>query len=359
MIFFFSILGICLFVTVLAYFISGEICWKETLIMIGVQSLVALVSALISYHSSLADTEVHNSKVVSKVQQRVSCSHSYCCSWGTCGSGKTKYTCCKMTCHEHSNDYDWDVHAQNGDTFTIDRADRQGVREPIRWTRVEMGEPTSSSHYYENYIKAAPDSLFRRQGQEEKYLGKLPEYPGDIYDYYRLNRLVLVNGATVPDPQYWSADISKLNADVGQKMQSNVIVVVTKGMSPDYFYALEQHWLGGKKNDVVLVMDLDAQKHPNWVNIMAWESNEIFKVKVRDELMDKPSIERWDVYDVLSRNIVQHHKRKPMADFEYLTSSFTPSLTHWIITTIIGLVISILMTWYFHVNETFPTRRYY
>lgn len=359
MIFFFGILGVCLFVTLVAYFLSGEICWKELLIMVAVQAVVALVSALISYHSSLADEEIHNSKVVAKVQQRVSCEHSYCCGWGTCGSGKTKYTCCKMTCHEHPWDWDWDVHAQNGDEFTIDRIDRQGTREPPRWTSVQMNEPTSTSHSYQNYIKASPDSLFRRQGQEEKYLGKLPDYPSNIFDYYRLNRLLLVNGATVTDSNYWNADISKLNAEVGQKMQTNVIVVVAKNMPADYFYALEQHWLGSKKNDVVLVIDLDAGKKPRWVNVMAWESNEIFKVKVRDELMVKPDIERWDVYDVLSRDIVQYHRRKPMADFEYLTSSFTPSLTHWIVTVIVGLVISLGMTWYFHVNETFPTRRYY
>lgn len=360
MIFFFSILGICLVVTTISYFFSGGgICWKEVLLMIGIQTVVAGISAAISYHASMTDDEIWNSKVVNKTQDRVSCSHSYCCRHGTCGSGKNKYTCCKSTCYRHPYDFDWNVRAENGERWEISRIDSQGTIMPPRWNIVQMGEPTASEHSYDNFIKAASGSLFRREGAVEKYQRFLPQYPGDVYDYYRLSRLVLVNGAQVPDSQYWIDDISKLNSEIGQKTQSNIIVVVVKGLEPDFYYALEQHWLGGKKNDVVLVMNLDAARKPTWVQVMAWERNDIFKIKVRDELIAKETVERWDVYNVLSRNIVKYHQRKPMADFEYLTASFTPSVTHWVVTTIIGLLISIGLSVYFHHNETFPGYRSY
>jgi hypothetical protein len=364
MVFFFSVFFVTLLVAGGAYLISKQICWKEALIMLGVQFLVAGTSALIVYHNAYSDTEVRNSSVVGKKQVRVSCSHSYSCRCRQSCSGSGKNRSCHRvcdTCYEHSNDWDWDVHSAIGETFTINRIDRRGSNEPPRWTAIQMGEPTSRTYGYENYIKAAPDSLFRHQGLTEKYQGKLPPNPQNIYDYYRLNRLVLVNGATVTDPQYWNADISQLNADLGAKKQVNAIVVVTRGMPQEYFYALEQHWIGGKGNDVVVVMDLGADKRPNWVAVMSWEINDIFKVKVRDELMDRPSIERWDVMDVLRRNITAHHQRKPMADFEYLTASFTPSVTEWVVSLVIGLILSIGMSVFFHQHETFPEyrNRYY
>src|SRR5690349_1442053 len=131
MIFFFGILGICLTVTLISYFLSGgRICWKETAIMVAVQTAVAGIAIAISYHTTLSDIEIWNSKVLNKSQDKVSCSHSYCCRYGTCGSGKNKYTCCKSTCYRHPYDFDWNVRSENGERWEISRVDSQGTIMP-------------------------------------------------------------------------------------------------------------------------------------------------------------------------------------------------------------------------------------
>lgn len=360
MILFFTAFACALAIALIAKLVFKGICWKEFGVMLGVQLIVAGISAAICYHQTLADEETINSYVVNKKQNWVSCRHSYSCNCRTVSSGsgknKTSYVKCD-TCYEHSNDWDWDVYDAIGRVFTIDRVDRRGTREPPRWTAVQMGEPTARTQSYDNYVKAAPDTLFRHQGLVEKFAGKIPEYPQDRYDYYRMDRLVRVNGAQVEDPQYWNADISQLNAEMGTKKQANVVVVVTRDMPQEYFFALEQAWVGGKKNDVILVVNLDHNRKPTWASVMAWESNEIFKIKVRDEIMDRPTVDRWDVVDVLKRNIVQYHVRKPMKDFEYLTASIVPSTGQWLATLIIGFIIGLGLAVFFHHNEVFPDYR--
>src|SRR5580698_7591447 len=180
---------------------SKRITGKELAVQLFAALLIAGVSALVVSCQATRDTETWNGRVVSKRSEHVSCEHSYDCNPYPCHCDK-KGNCstCYHTCYEHSYDVDWEVFSSNGEEFEIARVDRQGTREPGRWTRVEMGEPTSKVHDYENYIKASPDSMFRRQGLTGRYVEMkvLPEYPQDIYDYYRINRVLGVQ-MTLPD----------------------------------------------------------------------------------------------------------------------------------------------------------------
>lgn len=353
LIFFLGIVVVMLTVTAGIFFLSKQICWKEVLIMFAVQLAVTGISAAIVYNSATSDVEVWNSRVVGKKQQRVSCSHSYECNCRSCNCDKKGHCsrCCS-TCYEHSNDYDWEVYTSMKEEIDINRIDRQGVREPPRWTQVFLGEPVATTHSFTNYVKASPDSLFRKSGQTDKYAGMIPPYPIDVYDYYRLNRIVLVNGAKVDDVAGWRAGLDDLNASLGADKQVNIILVVVRDVSPDYFYALEQSWVGGKKNDVVVVLSVDTAGLVTWANTMSWESNEIFKVKLRDDLVGL-KMDRQIVLDKVGENIKIYHKRKPMAEFEYLKSAITPSVGEWIVTLLVGLLISIGMSVFFHKNETF------
>jgi len=47
---------------------------------------------------------------------------------------------------------------------------------------------------------------------------------------------------------------------LGRKKQVNVIVVLTEIDDPSYKYSLEAKWLGGNKNDVIIVMGFDDHK---------------------------------------------------------------------------------------------------
>ncbi len=318
---FFVLLLIPVVLSVVGFIVLKGVTWKEFLLQVAVQALIAGISAGAVSCANTHDNEVWNGKVTKKQRDTVSCSHSYSCHCKTVCSGSGKNKSCSEkceTCYEHFHDYDWDVYTSLGETIEIDRVDRQGTSEPSRFTAVVIGEPTSHIHSYVNYVKASPDTLFRHQGLKKKYAATLPAYPGHIYDYYRLNRYVTA-GASVGDGHEWNDMLSRLNANLGSAKQVNVIVVLTK-QPHEWFYALEETWIGGKKNDIVLVTGVDDTGAPTWAEVMAWTTDPLFKIKVRDDLLDEGALSPEKVEGVLSRNITAFHKRKPMSDFEYLKS---------------------------------------
>lgn len=336
----------------LGFFIFGKhtVTWKEFLAHLTAQCIVAGISIGVIYHSNTHDVEVWNGRISAKKRVRVSCGHSYSCNCVTsCTGGKTS-TCTTIcqTCYEHSYDVDWRVYTDIGERFNISRVNRQGTHEPPRWTAVNIGEPYSSTHSFTNYIKASPGTLFRKQGLLDKYKGKLPKYPQRIYDYHRLDRIVDMAGLNVKS---WNKDLSEVNADMGPKKQANIILVFTKDQPLDFFHALEQHWLGGKKNDIIIVLDTDGKDVIQWVRVMAWAQNKLFQVKLRDELQDIKKIDKENIFSTIRKVVSSDFKRKPMKDFKYLKSNITPSKTQWIVSMVLGLLVSIGLGIFFVKND--------
>lgn len=333
---------------------------KVTILEFGAQMLVQIVLmagiAGIQSCQNTSDTETWNGRVTSKAKERVSCSHSYSCNCHTScsGSGKNRscHTVCQ-TCYEHFYDIDWAVYTSLDERLEIDRINRQGTLEPPRWTSVKIGEPTSTIHSYTNYVKASPDSLFRHQGLVEKFKDKLPQYPQSVYDYYRLDRLVVVGSVPNVDQKAFNLRLSEINADLGKKKQSNIVLVLVQGQPSEYFQALQQHWIGSKKNDIVLVAGLDGNKI-QWAEVMAWTTDKMVEVTLRDSVMAIGSIsnETLDkLMQAIATNVDVYYKRKPMKDFEYLAATVTPTFGQWLFSMIFGLIISIGLGLFMYHNE--------
>lgn len=339
----------------LGFLIFGghKITLKEFFVQLGAQVLImGGFYAAISYGNTY-DTEVWNGRVASKAREKVSCSHSYSCNCRTVcsGSGKSRscHTVCQ-TCYEHAYDIDWAVYTTLKERLEINRIDRRGMGEPPRWTSVSIGEPTSTTHGYTNYVKGAPDSLFRHSGLVEKFKTRLPKYPINIYDYYRLDRFLTVE-TTVVDAAEWNKQLSDINADLGHAKQVNAVIVVTGQAPEDYYYALEQQWIGGKKNDVVVVVDVDETKKINWVEVMAWTDNRLFQVTLRDHIRSVGILDRDKILAYVKQDVSDLYVRKSMKDFEYLKSTITPSVGEWIAAMILGLLISVGIGIFFHKND--------
>jgi hypothetical protein len=353
---FLLLLTIPLLFAVGGFILLKGVTWKEFLVQVTAQILVAGASAAFLYFANTSDTEIWNAIVTGKKKVWVPCSHSYSCHCHEecSGSGENEYCSEECdTCYEHFNDWDWDVYNSIGETIEIDRVDRQGSDEPPRWTTVTIGEPTSTSHWYKNYIKAAPGTLFKHQGFVEQYRKYIPPYPSNIYDYYRLDRLVLVNGVRVDSPKDWNVGLAIINSRLGHYKQANLIIVLVKNLPSDYFYALEEAWIGGKKNDSVLVIGVDAKLIPKWARVMSWTQNELFRVKLRDDIIDLPILTRETVLTTFEQDVVKYYKRKPMAEFEYLQASITPSVTELIISFVIGIIIALGLTYFFNRENIF------
>lgn len=348
----------------LGFFLFGgkKVTLAEFVGQIVVQAILMSFMAWGISCSNTHDTEVINGVVTGKERDVVHCRHSYQCNCYTTCSGSGKNRSCSRhcsTCYEHSYDVDWDVHTTIGG-FSIDTIDRQGLREPPRWTSTKIGEPVARTEGYTNYVKGSPDSLFRHQGLVEKYKGKLPEYPLNIFDYWHIDRLITVDVA-VPDANIWNRELERINGELGPKKQANVVVVVVKNQPSDYFEALQQHWIGSKKNDVTVVMSVDDQMNIQWTEVMAWTKDKMAEVVIRDGITKIGKLDRVSIIEFLRSSVILSYDRKPMKDFEYLASTITPTVGQWTFAMIFGLVLSIGLGFFMLKNDIedgSPRRRF-
>jgi hypothetical protein len=352
---FLALFGVALLIGGLGFIFLEGVTWKEFLVQLGASAAIAGISIAIIYYRDTGDHELWNGRVTGKKQVWVSCEHSYQCDCHESCSGSGKNRSCSQvcrTCYEHFNDWDWRVYASFGGHTNIQRVDRRGSNTPPRWDAVVIGEPFSESRKYTSYIKASPDSLFRKQGQEGKYLGRLPVYPGKVHDYYRANRLVTYGSVPPQDFKAWNDGLSEINANLGSGKQVNMVVVLTD-QPHEWYYALEEYWIGGKKNDAILVIGVDPEGKATWAQVMAWTTSELFKVQLRDSVVALPKVTPEATLKALETNVSNTYKRKPMADFAYLSASISPSSLELMIAIGVMVVVSIGLGWAFHRYDPF------
>lgn len=303
--------------------------------------LLPIIILALGMFSETYDTEIWNGKVVSKNQETVSCRHSYSCNCRQSCTGSGKDQSCSETCdtcYEHSHDYDWDVHSTVG-TITIDRVDRQGTLQPPRFASVQISDPVSVKHHFTNYLKGAKNNVLNRQGTTITY--PMPPYPGDIYDYYNIDRAISVDNV-VPNLQMWNKEISKSLIDLGNAKQVNLILVFTKNPE-DYAEQLNASWLGGKKNDVITVIGTHGSKI-EWVNVLSWTKREDFKVHLRDKLVGV-NLEPVSVVKIISDEISTKFERRHMKEFEYLKYDIEPNMYYFVGAFISFFIPSIFLLW--------------
>lgn len=305
-----------------------EITLGEMALNLVVGAVVVLVGWAGARYSQTADLEVLNGQLTSKTSEHVSCSHTYRCHCRNVCTGTGKNRSCSEsceTCSEHAYDVDWTLHTTVGD-IDIDRVDRRGLDEPPRWTKAVVGDPVAQTHTFTNYIKAAPDSLFNAAAQTTllaRYGATVPEYPNHVYDIHYVNRVLAV-GVQVPDLADWNQELAMRLRTLGSAKQVNWIVLLTNQTDPMWADAVAAKWLGGKKNDVVVVLGTPEYPKVQWASVISWTDKELFKVQLRDDLARLPAAGRKEVFDLLEQHTKASFERKPGKDFSYLASRIEP-----------------------------------
>lgn len=332
---------------------SKKITWVEMGANISI--VVLVVSALygIARFSSTSDTEIWNGEVTGKEKLRVSCSHSYPCHCRQVSCGKNCSTMECDTCYLHAYDIDWRVYTNIGD-FNISRLSLQGLEEPPRWSIVKKGQPVADARTFSNYIKAAPGSLFHFQAKElkQKFANLIPQYPNNVYDYQYDDR-VLAMGVNVPDLKQWNNELPLILRELGPKKQANVIVLFVNTSDENYYEALKAAWLGGKKNDIVVIFGTPEYPKISWVKVMSWTDKELFKVQLQDDLYNLKTVDRTKVISLIEKHTMESFVRKPMRDFKYLMDSYQPPVWALITIALIGVFGSIGLSIWFYKEDPF------
>lgn len=321
-----------------------RILWWEVALQIGVVGLVLGIGLFIAYEAPTADTEVWNGQVTDKTREVVSCRHSYQCNC-VCVSRDKNGSCTSevcQTCYEHEFDVDWNIFASTKEAVSIETADRQGLMEPKRWDDAYIGEPWESKHAFTNYIKANPDSVLLGTKGDMKKWGKLvPKYPDSIYNIY-YNNPVINMGVPGVDVNTWNWLVRDINKTLGPKKQVHIIVILVPTNDRNYLYALKDAWIGGKKNDVDVIIGSQDGKTIDFADVMSWSTNHALQVELRDDIEGiKDFSQRDAIVKAINNRVDADFVRMHMKSMKWLLRSYQPSGTVILWLFILGVVLSL------------------
>lgn len=332
-----------------------QIRWVELAISLAAGCLITSVVYAIGAYGQAADVEIINGEVTSKSRTHGSYIRTYSCNCtqqctGTGNSRSCTQVC--QTCTEHRYTVDWVSHTTVGD-FTIDSRDTTSssvymTPDPQFYKNILTGDPVAARHSYINYVKAAPDSLFHHfDVKTSKFKDMVPAYPDKVYNYYNLDRALTVN-VPIPDLAAWNADISNIVKKLGPQKQANVVILFVNTADQSYIHALEGKWIGGKKNDIIVVIGTTNYPNIDWVAISSWTDSQLFKVQLRDDIMALGVVDRSKIIPLITTHTMASYKRKEMKDFEYLKDKVQPPV--WVLTLAIalGIIISVGSSFFFY-----------
>jgi hypothetical protein len=332
-------------IVVLLYF-KGKDTIGDFFIQIGAVALVMAAGIGICYWGRTTDTEILNGQVTGKTREQVSCEHSYECNCYYTSDSKGNMTKHCSTCYEHPYDVDWDVHSNVG-TVSIDRLDSQGLKMPPRWGAAFIGEPFSAEHRYTNYILANPDSVLLGQKGDLKTFGSLvPKYP-HVFDYYKVHHVINEDVPFAPgEIEKWDWLLNEANKTLGPTKQVNVLLVFARTTDPAYLYAFKDAWVGGKKNDAVILIGSSDGHTIAWDDIVSWGTDKSYDITLRDRIREIGTLDkRDDVVKAISEETTAHFQRLHMKNMKYLTANFQPSSTAMFVLLIIGTLLCGGLCW--------------
>lgn len=294
-----------------------------------------------------ADTEIWNGRITAKTRIHDDYVESYSCNCSTDSKGQSKCS----TCHRTHYTVKWAAQSTIG-SFSIkslDELDDDVYKspDPAFYKTIRIGESCSKTHGYTNYIKAVPESLFHFdvKALEQQFKGMIPPYPMSVYSRWRIDRVLPVKIA-VPNINEWNNKLADGLKDLGNRKQVNAVIVLANTPDEMYAYALQSAWLNGKKNDVVLIIgSTEFPKQAQWTKVLAFSKNELFAVKLEDDIRALETLEVDTVLAALTSNIDKYYERKPMADYAYLDAENYPP--NWVIVTTLLVVIFAYLTFWF------------
>ena len=181
-------------------------------------------------------------------------------------------------------------------------------------------------HVFVNYILANPDSvLLGTKGDVERFKSMLPEYPANVYDYYKHDPVINMGVPNV-DLKTWNWLVQEQNKIVGPTKQANIIVILVPTSDSAYMLALKDKWVGGKKNDIDVVIGSQDGHKIDFTDVMSWTTNADFKVDLKNQIQDIGNLDRKDdIVKAIGNTTTAKFQRIHMRDLKYLMRSFQPS----------------------------------
>ncbi|MFA4846565.1 MAG: hypothetical protein WC654_08510, partial [Patescibacteria group bacterium] len=123
---------------------------------------------------------------------------------------------------------------------------------------------------------------------------------------------------------------------LGDEKGVNILVyLVPLGQNDrkEFFAALENHWAGGKRNDVIVVIGAPHFSEIAWVEVMAWTRVEEFKSALANRVLESSALTNaGDLADVIVSQISRNAKDggyEGMEMDEYAVLASEVSIAWW------------------------------
>jgi hypothetical protein len=336
--------------------LKKSINYQEAIVQAVIMSLLIASAWAVGSWNATSDTEVWNGYIISKSRVHDTYEDPYDC---MCTTDKDGNRSCQ-TCYETRYTVDWTAQSTVGN-FTFKRLDTSSrsvynTPDPADYAACNKGDPASREHSYTNYVQAVPDSLFAsNKALASQFAGKIPSQPR-VYAHYNYDRVINQGVLTAAEQKVLEDDIDNALKSMGASHQANIIVILTGITDPNFKVAVENTWLGGEKNDVVVFLGVSGNQIV-WVDVMTWalnSGNELLQVKLRNDLSAMKTMDADGVSKTIVSNVKAHYIRPKMKDYEYLEDAVQPSDTMIIVILLLSIFGSAGMTYFFHKNDVRP-----
>ena len=365
----------------------SDFTWRELPIQLAVTFVAIVLIFAIFFVSStdIWDKEIRNGYIQRAEYweawtERVSCVHMRYCSRSNGRGGTETYIC--GTLHAYDSLYHppvWKICAVNIDDLSVSRTvyanyasrwNNQRLKHVVRLSRISFGDgnmyftvyndrpdlfvPASQEYSFVNYLKASHETIRRRFSTVDLYTEYKKPYPR-VYEGslgpIEIDRII---SAGVNLPVGWSVVLDRefdiALASLGARKQVNILLYLVGSGDVGAGLALEEAWVKGKKNDVVLFIGVKNFPQVDWVHVSAWTENEEFKIGLRDrimgikkeEFMDPRRLAKIIVGEIDKPTSQGGFERMPMEKLEYLISDVR--LPWW--SQVLIVVLAGLANWY-------------
>lgn len=328
----------------------GKISLREFVAMIGASLVIACLVVWLGLRYQTGSEEMWNGRITVRDHRGISCCHCHTEYRPCTGSDGKPTTCPHRVCdHMYGSDREWYATTSNGEEAYNSGCLRSGEGPTERWQQIRVGEPTAIAHRYTSYIRGNPGSILHVRGIAARFAGRLPAHP-ETYDHYRARRLINQGLPLAPgEEDRLNALLDELNADLGAARQVNVIVILTRERDPLFLEALREAWVGGEKNEFIVVIATPDYPAVAWSGVVSWTRQERLKIRVRDRLNGLGTFDGAQALHIIRNEVDNGFVRRPMADFEYLYATISPPTWILVLGGILEILVNALLArWFWH-----------
>jgi hypothetical protein len=342
--------------------------WGELPIQLGgsVLVIIGLYFLFFSTSTNLMDAEVWNGSV-SRAE--------YYEEWtelevyydqvpdGKDSDGNTKYKSVRRTRHVYHGP-EWKLVTSVGDVGVskgvyrnyVGRFNNETKKDIFHADQVSIGDgdmfyvtardmPASVEKPFVNYLRASA-SVQKVSGFISSYKSILRPYPAVSDNGYGRIDLYRVIDAGANAPRAWKDSLDKQLdlslMSLGSVKQANVLVYLVGTPDLNAAYAIKENWVGGKKNDIIVVIGASKFPKMDFVHVLAWTDVELFKIELRDRILALKELnDGRALANVITGQMVKSpqsggFKRLPMASMEYLIGDIKLPIWCQILIVLIG-----------------------